>query len=304
MSASESGVDNANASDWLRGLARLTQEPNAPAIQIEPIAASKEEELLVKALGGNEVKTDALYFLSRLQARVGSIPSGLSIEQLFVLDHSIRKLDDSGPASLAKTEKDALFLTPQTAEIANDHGIKNPDPAEWKGKLIEINHAGSVYQVGLIDLLKQQDAEKALMERQEEMRAEKERERVFLAMDAKFAKKAAEEMTALFKRHELEKEAQALFAMREFAKDKLSPEAREALRAHERNHEVKNVVGKVAVGAVVASVAGILPAGIIPATAAIGIGMLAHKVIAKHEQEESIAANQTMDGRRRYPSPT
>ena len=303
MSSSSTGVDNTNASDWIRGLARLTEEPVAPAIQLEPVAASKEEEMLAQALGGKEVKTDALYFLNRLQARIGAIPSGLSIEQLYVLDHSVRKLDDSGPASLAKTEKDALFLTPQTAEIANDHGIKNPDPAEWKGKLIEITHAGAVYKVGLIDLLKQQDAEKALKDRQEEMRAERDREREFLALNSKSAKKSADALDALFKRQHQEKMAQALFAMREFAMDKLSPNEREALRGQERSHEVKSAVGKVAAGAVVASVAGILPAGIIPATAAIGIGMAVHKVMAKHEQDASIAANQTMDGGRRYPSP-
>lgn len=70
--------------------------------------------------------------VERIKNRIGgNIPDMLSFENLQALDHSLRKLDESGPASLDKKEGESLFMTQQTADLAVNSGIippENPSP--------------------------------------------------------------------------------------------------------------------------------------------------------------------------------
>lgn len=64
----------------------------------------------------------------RIKSRIGGdIPDMLSFENLQALDHSLRKLDESGPASLDKKEGESLFMTQQTADLAVNSGIIPPE---------------------------------------------------------------------------------------------------------------------------------------------------------------------------------
>jgi hypothetical protein len=85
----------------------------------------------------------ALTFLSHLSQRLGAIPPGLRLEQLVALDASLTKLDKLGASSLRPVERSSLFLTPQSAEIAEENGIEKPPKPSWSDQVDMTRSYGS-----------------------------------------------------------------------------------------------------------------------------------------------------------------
>ena len=119
-----------STSEWVKGLALAAMGAGETDATLKAAASGetvKESEVLAAAMTFKATES--------LRARIGVKPAGLTHEQLIVLDHSVRKLDEAGAKALNQTESAALFLTPQTSELAAGAGVPPPpaDPSvEWQ----------------------------------------------------------------------------------------------------------------------------------------------------------------------------